>query len=224
MIITIDGPAGSGKSAAAELLAQSLKIRHLDTGAMYRAVTLQAYNMGLFDTPYRDAELGTIAVNMKLTFDWNTQPAKILLAGQDVSNALRRPEITEMVHWAADNTAVRAELVRRQRSIAAAFGDLVTEGRDQGTLVFPDSDYKFYLDADIQERVRRRRAELDRKGLLVEASKLLSDMIERDQRDRERPVGTLKLPPDAIVLDTTTMTLPEVVATLVKIIGNNTHG
>ena len=119
---------------------------------------------------------------------------------------------------------MRAELVRRQRSIAAAFGDLVTEGRDQGTLVFPDADYKFYLDADIQERVRRRRAELDRKGLLVEASKLLSDMIERDQRDRERPVGTLKLPPDAIVLDTTTMTLPEVVATLVKIIGNNTHG
>ncbi|MGC9258541.1 MAG: (d)CMP kinase [Phycisphaerae bacterium] len=224
MIITIDGPAGSGKSAAAELLAQRMQVRHLDTGAMYRAVTLLAFNMGRLDQHSDAAELGAIVTHMNLTFDWNTHPAKIMLDGQDVSNAIRQPEITALVQLAADNTAVRAELVRRQRSIAAACRDLVTEGRDQGTLVFPDADYKFFLDANIRERVRRRLTELTRKGLSIDERSLLADMMARDQRDHDRRVGALKLAEDAIVLDTTTMTLPEVVDALVKRIGNKTHG
>ncbi|EQD31990.1 cytidylate kinase, partial [mine drainage metagenome] len=129
-----------------------------------------------------------------------------------------------LVYLAADNTAVRAELVRRQRQIAAESGTLVTEGRDQGTLVFPDADFKFYLDADIKERARRRLDELARKGLDVDAQSVLADMDARDQRDKNRGVGALKLANDAIVLDTTAMTLPEVVEAMVKIIGNKSHG
>ncbi|MDA8377249.1 MAG: (d)CMP kinase [Planctomycetia bacterium] len=224
MIITIDGPAGSGKSAAAELLARRLSTRHLDTGAMYRSVALQALNHG-FSTENSDPKvIGQLASAMNLTFDWRTHPAKILLDGMDVSSDIRKPAVTAMVYLAADNTAVRTELVRRQRAVAAESDSLVTEGRDQGTLVFPDADFKFYLDADIQERARRRLDELTRKGIVIDAQAVLADMEIRDQRDRNRDVGALKLAPDAIVVDTTAMTLPEVVDTMIRIIGKQSHG
>ncbi len=223
MIITIDGPAGSGKSAAAELLAQRLNVRHLDTGAMYRAVALLAIRRGMVDGALEPQVIGRLAVDMNLTFDWHTHPARILLDNQDVSLDIRKPEVTAMVHLAADNSAVREELVRRQRLIAAETGALVTEGRDQGTLAFPDADYKFYLDADIRERARRRLAELKGKGIAAEAQAVFTDMQARDQRDTARGVGALKLASDGIVLDTTALTLPQVVDAMLNRIGKDRH-
>lgn len=224
MIITIDGPAGSGKSAVAGLLAQRLNVPHLDTGAMYRAVALKALQEGISPENPNQKRLGELAVNIDLAFDWRTRPAKVLLDAHDVSSDIRKPEVTAIVYLAADNTLVRAELVRRQREIAARAGGLVTEGRDQGTLVFPDADYKFYLDADIKQRARRRLAELTRKGIAADFSTLLADMHARDQQDINRGVGALKLAQDAIVLDTTDLTLPQVVDAMAKIIGNPRHG
>ena len=224
MIITIDGPAGSGKSAVAGQLAQRLNVPHLDTGAMYRAVALKALQEGITAENPDQKRLGELAVTIDLAFDWSNRPAKVLLDGHDVSQDIRKPEVTAIVYLAADNTVVRAELVRRQREIAAQANGLVTEGRDQGTLVFPDADYKFYLDADIKERTRRRLAELTRKGIVADFPTLLAQMHARDQQDINRGVGALKLAQGAIVLDTTTLTLPQVVDAMVKIIGSPRHG
>ena len=224
LIITIDGPAGSGKSAVAGLLAQRLDVPHLDTGAMYRAVALKALQAGITAEKPDQKRLAELAGNLDLAFDWSTSPAKVLLDGKDVSNDIRRPEVTAIVYLAADNTLVRAELVRRQREIAAKTHGLVTEGRDQGTVVFPDADYKFYLDADIKERARRRFQELTRKGISADFPTLLADMHLRDQQDINRGVGALKLAAGAIVLDTTALNLQQVVDAMVKIIGSPRHG
>ncbi len=224
LIITIDGPAGSGKSAVAGLLAQRLNVPHLDTGAMYRAVALKALQKGIIAKKPDQNRLAELAVNLDLAFDWSTRPAKVLLDARDVSSDIRKPEVTAIVYLAADNTLVRAELVRRQREIAAQSNGLVTEGRDQGTLVFPNADYKFYLEADIKERARRRFAELTRKGISADFPTLLADMHIRDQQDINRGVGALKLAPDAIVLDTTALNLQQVVDAMVKITGNPRHG
>ena len=224
LIITIDGPAGSGKSATAEQLAQRLHVPHLDTGAMYRAVALKALQDGISAENPDQQRIGQLAIAIDLNFDWNTRPAKVLLDKRDVSSDIRKPEVTAIVYIAADNKVVRSELVRQQRQIAAQAGSLVTEGRDQGTLVFPDADFKFYLDADIKERARRRLAELTRKGIATDPQALLADMQARDQRDKSRGVGALLLAQDAIVLDTTAMTLPQVVDAMVKIIGSKSNG
>ena len=224
LIITIDGPAGSGKSATAELLAQRLNVPHLDTGAMYRAVALKALQNGISEANPDQNRIAQLAEHIDLDFDWSTHPARILLDKCDVSNDIRKPEVTAIVHLPADNKIVRAELVRQQRLIAAHAGSLVTEGRDQGTLVFPDADYKFYLDADIKERTRRRLAELTDKGIAADPDALLADMQARDQRDKSRGVGALLLAGDAIVLDTTALTLPQVVVAMVKIIGSRKNG
>jgi cytidylate kinase len=225
LIITIDGPAGSGKSAAAELLAQRLALRHLDTGAMYRAVALEALRQDFSQNSQENRDnIGRLVTSLNLNFDWLSHPAKVLLNGQDVSLEIRKPEVTAFVYMVADNVAVRTNLVQRQREIAAETGSLVTEGRDQGTLVFPDADFKFYLEADIRERVKRRLAEFTRKGIAIDASELLKDMAARDQRDKSRAVGALKLAGDAIVLETTNLTLAEVVEAMVRITGSKTHG
>ncbi len=224
MIITIDGPAGSGKSAAAELLAQRLNVPHLDTGAMYRAVALLALQLGISAENPDPQRLGQLAGSMKLTFDWSTHPARVLLDGRDVSSDIRKPEVTAIVYLAAANTTVRTELVHRQRQIAASAGSLVTEGRDQGTVVFPNADYKFYLDADILVRARRRLAELNRRQIAADLQSLAADIQARDQRDKTRGVGALLTAHDAIVLDTTALTLPQVVDAMAKIIGSKSHG
>jgi CMP/dCMP kinase len=212
LIVTIDGPAGSGKSAAALQLAQRLGIRHLDTGAMYRAVALDAIEGNILQDPDKIAQRCRL---LSLAFDWSRTPAAMLLNGHDVSEAIRQPQVTEVTYVAADNPWVREELVRQQRAIGQEAGSLVTEGRDQGTIVFPKADFKFYLNAHPEERARRRIGQMAATGVSAELHEVLEQILQRDMRDQTRAVGPLARPHDAIELDTTDLTLEQTVEAMI---------
>jgi cytidylate kinase len=143
----------------------------------------------------------------------------MLLNGRDVSDAIRTPAVTAVTYQAADNPWVREELVKQQRAIGQACGSLVTEGRDQGTIVFPHADFKFYLNAHPEERARRRVDQLARKGISAELSDVLQQIVERDMRDQSRAIGGLARAKDAIDLDTTDLTLDEVVEAMMTRVG-----
>jgi cytidylate kinase len=211
MIVTIDGPAGAGKSSAARELARRLGFRFLDTGAMYRAVTLAARERGydLADGEQLARLVGEIHVD--LTGD------RVLLDGRDVTAAIRKFDITTVIHHAADNGAVRGQLVVWQRA-AAAGSDVVTEGRDQGTVVFPDAECKIFLTADEQERAKRRHRDLLARGEEIPFEDVLADQRLRDERDLSRAVGALRKADDAIEVSTDGLTPDEVVARLEKIV------
>jgi CMP/dCMP kinase len=217
LFITIDGTAGSGKSAAALELARQLHLPHLDTGAMYRAAALDALKMGILDDPGRVAQR---CRESTIDFDWSRRPAAVLLNGQDVTDAIRTPEITAITHVAADNPSVREEMVRRQRLIGGQSQGLGTEGRDQGTGVVPDAPYKFFLTARPEERTRRRMAQLAAKGIAAEFQEVLRQIVARDQRDQTRAVGRLAAAADAIALDTTGLTLEGTVGAMLAHIRN----
>ena len=184
-----------------------------DTGAMYRAVALDALERGILDDPDAIAQRCRL---LSLTFDWTTMPASIVLNGRNVAEAVRQPRVTEITYVAADNPWVREELVRQQRVIGQQAGSLVTEGRDQGTIVFPNADFKFYLNAHPEERARRRIAQLAAKGISVEQHKVLQQILQRDMRDQQRAVGPLMRPKNAIDLDTTDRTLAETVEAMIE--------
>jgi cytidylate kinase len=156
---------------------------------------------------------------LAINFDWSQLPATVLLNGRDVSEALRRQEITAVTYVAADNPWVREELVRQQRLIGTQWKSLVTEGRDQGTIVFPHAPFKFYLNAHPEERARRRIAQLAAKGISAELNDVLQQIIARDQRDQNRAVGRLAPAADAIDIDTTDLTLEATVEAMLKRIG-----
>lgn len=207
MIVTIDGPAGAGKSSVARALANRLGFRFLDTGAMYRAVALAAWERGL-DGRQTEA-LADLARQLTIQF----QDDRVFLNGRDVSQAIRNSEVTSRIRHAADNVGVREHLVRLQRELAAG-ENLVTEGRDQGTLVFPDAECKIFLTASDEERARRRLEDLRRQGEEATLESVLSQQRERDRQDRSRPVGALSQAVDAIVVDTDGMTQEQVIARL----------
>jgi cytidylate kinase len=146
-----------------------------------------------------------------ITFDWSRRPAPVLLNGRDVSEAIRHPEVTANTYQAADNPWVREELVKQQRAIGEQCGSLVSEGRDQGTIVFPTARFKFYLNAHPEERARRRIAQLAAKGISAELSDVLEQIVQRDMRDQARAIGKLVAARDAIEIDTTDLTLEETV-------------
>jgi len=211
MIVTIDGPAGAGKSSAARELARRLGFRFLDTGAMYRAVTLAAKqrDLDLTDADRLARLVGEIRV--ELTGD------RVLVDGQDVTKAIRTFDITTSIQYAADNPAVRAQLVTWQRE-AAAGCDVVTEGRDQGTVVFPGAECKIFLTADERERAERRYRDLVDRGEQVSFDEVLGAQHHRDERDRTRDVGALLKAADAIEVSTSGLTPAEVVARLEEIV------
>src|SRR3954468_21212614 len=211
MIVTIDGPAGAGKSSAARELARRLGFRFLDTGAMYRAVTLAARQRGydLSDGEQLARLVGEIHVD--LVGD------RVLLDGADVTAAIRKFDITSVIHHAADNGAVRGQLVLWQRA-AAAGSNVVTEGRDQGTVVFPDAECKIFLTADEQERARRRHRDLVARGEQISFDEVLDNQRLRDQRDSSRVVGALRKADDAIEVSTDGLSPEEVVARLEAIV------
>jgi CMP/dCMP kinase len=211
MIVTIDGPAGAGKSSAARELARRLGFRFLDTGAMYRAVTLAARERG-YDLSDGDQLARLVGeIHVELVGD------RVLLDGKDVTTAIRKFDITTVIHHAADNGAVRGQLVTWQRS-AAAGSDVVTEGRDQGTVVFPDAECKIFLIADEQERARRRHRDLLARGEQIPFEEVLAHQRLRDQRDLSRSVGALRKADDAIEVSTDGLAPDEVVARLEKIV------
>jgi cytidylate kinase len=211
MIVTIDGPAGAGKSSAARELARRLGFRFLDTGAMYRAVTLAARERQL-DLTDADA-LAELVRDIHVELAGN----RVLLDGQDVTDAIRKFAIATATHYAADNAAVRTQLVHWQRA-AAANDNVVTEGRDQGTVVFPNAECKIFLTADERERAHRRHQDLASRGEDIPFDEVLENQRLRDERDRARPVGALVKADDAIEVSTDGLSPAEVVARLEEIV------
>ena len=207
-VITIDGPAGAGKSTVAKLLACKLGWRLLDTGAMYRAVTLAAVReeLDLND----DAALGTLTRRVVVRLP---EAGVVLLDGENVSLAIRSVEVTRASRYLADSPSVRAEMVRLQREFAAEY-EVVAEGRDQGTVVFPDAFRKFFLTATPQERCRRRLAEFHARGEAIDAAVLLREMQDRDARDAERAIAPMVAADDALMLDSSGLDLHEVLAAI----------
>jgi cytidylate kinase len=204
MIITIDGPAGSGKSSSAKELARRLGFEFLDTGAMYRAVTLAALRAGidLSDQPAMQRLMDDLRLEMP--------PGQVLLNGEDVSREIRAGTITAASGAVADSPIVRRRLVELQRRITVG-RNMVCEGRDQGTIVFPDAACKFFLIANPQERARRRQREMANRGENVPWDQVLEAQEVRDARDRQRDIAPMVPAPDAVILDTTQLALEQVV-------------
>ncbi len=218
MIITIDGPAGSGKSTVAAALAKRLGIAYLDTGAMYRAVTLAAMEKQVsLDDPER---LETVLRESRIEVATRDAPDRVWLNGRDVTEEIRTPEVTENAHKIAGQARLRKLLVVQQRQIAEEAGTLVAEGRDQGTVVFPEARFKFYLDADPACRARRRWEQIQSSGGDISCQEVLDHQQQRDQRDRTRSHSPLQVPENAIVIDTTDMTIEQVVETLYRYVND----
>jgi cytidylate kinase len=209
MIVTIDGPAGAGKSSAAKALAQCLGFDFLDTGAMYRAVAFAA-RQGRIDMNDQ-VQVERLLTQMRLEMPGG----RVVVNSVDVSGQIRTPEITALSRTVADSPVVRQHLSRLQRQIAAG-RNLVTEGRDQGTIVFPDAGCKFFLTANPTERARRRVRELQAKGQSVTLEDILRAQTDRDDRDAARAIAPMVPAPDAIQLDSTALSLDEVVAVMEK--------
>ena len=222
MVITIDGPAGSGKSTVARGLAQRLGISFLDTGAMYRAVTLAAMRAGA-DMGNAEA-IAAVMDGTKFEFKCEDSKTRVLVNGADVTDEIRLPEVTANSRYVASAGELRDRLVEMQRKFAAKEGDIVTEGRDQGTVAFPEAELKFFLTASIKERARRRAAELKATGINVSIEEIQRTIEERDKSDEGRSVGPLRKADDAMVIDTTNMNVQEVVDTLAGYVEGHEQG
>ncbi len=208
MIITIDGPAGSGKSTIARKLAARLGIPYLDTGAMYRVVTLAALEAGI--DLHDEAALTAMAARDNYRLDLGPTHIRVTLDGRDVTEDIRSMRVNDHTRFIACSPGVRRIMIQGQREIGARIGDMVTEGRDQGTAAFPDAEIKFFLDADAEKRAERRFHELSADGEEVTFEQVLANVNERDRTDSERPVAPLTVPPGAIRIDTTHHSIAEV--------------
>lgn len=207
-IITIDGPAGAGKSTVAKALARKLGFAYLDTGAMYRALTLKVLRAGI---PLEDeAELAAVAGETKIDLQGTADGVKVTLDGEDVSEKIRSVDVTNNTFYIARAARVREIMVQWQREIGRR-RNVVVEGRDIGTVVFPEAAHKFYLDARDDERVQRRFKELQEKGSPVVLEDLRKDVKERDQKDFTRKIGPLKKAEDAVFIDSTDLPIEQVV-------------
>ncbi len=212
VIITIDGPAGTGKSTVARLLARRLGLDFLDTGAMYRAAAAIMIDRRI--DPEEVGELVSAVMGADLHFDWTTDPPAILAWDDPIDYRIRDADVTAAVSRVAAIGELRQHMVRKQRIIAAQHPRLVTEGRDQGSVVFPDAEVKFYLDADPAIRARRRAEQLRAAGVDVDEQALREQIMLRDRTDSSRTDGPLICPHDAIRIDTSDLDLPGVVRAL----------
>ncbi|MDD5440081.1 MAG: (d)CMP kinase [Candidatus Omnitrophica bacterium] len=211
-VIAIDGPAGSGKSTVARGTAKALGYLYIDTGAMYRALTLKAVNNGI-DLDDGQALEG-LARETKIFLEPRGEGLSVKLDGRDVTNEIRSLPVTEKVKYVARQEGVRAEMVKLQRVLGEKSKGAVMEGRDIGTVVFPDARWKFYLDADFEVRVDRRYRELQEKHIPGTREEVSRDLEARDHTDKTRKAGPLKQAADAIVIDTTRMSIDEVIAAI----------
>lgn len=212
-IIAIDGPAGAGKTSTAREVARRLGFIHLDTGAMYRAVALKALRYGCdLDIP---REIAKMAEKTEVSIRFLHGEQRIFLNGEDVTDQVRLPEVDRAVSPVCEVPRVRARMVKRQRKLGEA-GGVVVEGRDIGTVVFPDADLKIYLTADVKERARRRHADQERSGIAVDFDKVAAEVTERDRRDQTRNDSPLKPASDAVLIDTTNLSFEEQVEIVLR--------
>ncbi len=214
MIITIDGPAGSGKSTAARKLAAKLGIAYLDTGAMYRAVALATLREAVRSTD--EEALIEVARHSKIELDCGPTYTRVTLNGSDVSEEIRSMAVNGATGNIARIPRIREMLVEKQRAIGRDLGALVTEGRDQGSVVFPNADMKFVLDCSIEKRATRRYQELVADGEEASFDEILANLRARDQTD-QRQWAPLLEPGESIIIDTTNMTIHDVVEKLVDV-------
>jgi cytidylate kinase len=213
LIIAIDGPAGSGKSTAAKGLAERLGFTYLDSGAMYRAFTWKVCSSG---ADFSDKEgLCKLLANTSIKIECSADGSEVFVDGVNVTKEIRHSSITENIHHISSLDFVRKKMVELQRDFARG-KDIIAEGRDMCSVVFPDADKKIYMDADVKERAKRRHSELrafDDEGSI---DNVMEDIVQRDHRDSTRQFAPLKREPDALYLDTTSLEAEEVVSILIK--------
>ena len=210
-VMTIDGPSGAGKGTLCQLLAEKLGWHLLDSGAIYRVLSLAALHHDVeLDS---EASLVPLAANLDVQFQVEGDLVKVILEGEDVSRTIRTEEVGNAASKIAAFPRVREALLRRQRAFRQAPG-LIADGRDMGTVVFPEAEVKIFLDASAEERAQRRYKQLQDKGFDVNFERLLTEIRERDDRDRNRATAPLKPAEDALVVDSTAMTIDEVLATV----------
>jgi cytidylate kinase len=209
IIITIDGPSGAGKSTVAQIVAEKLGLLYIDTGAMYRAVALLVKRSGI--NADNEEELERLLRTSTITIDRNSDNnAKVLLNSEDVSDQIRTPEISRLSSYLATKRVVRNRLSASQMHIGAK-GNIVAEGRDMGTYVFPHADFKFYLDASIDERAKRRWLQLKAIGSRLTLNEIKREIERRDVQDRERSESPLHPAPNAVIIDTTKLSADKVI-------------
>lgn len=214
-IVAVDGPAGSGKGTITKRIEKEMGLMNLDTGAIYRSVALAT----LLENIKLDEEEKIIELADKIEIDIKEENGKdiILLNGKDVTKAIREKEVTDIVSIVSSIIPIREKMVELQRKIAEG-KDVIVEGRDIGTVVFPNANLKIYLDADVEERAKRRYKEEVACGMQSDYEQVLASIKERDERDKNKPVGALKKAEDAVLVDTTNKTIDEVVEEIKELI------
>jgi len=217
-VIAIDGPAGAGKSTVAKLVAKKLGFLYVDTGAMYRALTLKAINEKI---PFSDEKkLIEMARNTSIELQDDTN-YKVFLDGKDVSTAIRTEEVSKGTQFIASILPIREILWKMQRDLRERY-NIVMEGRDIGSKVFPDAQLKIFLDASVKERAKRRYLQLKEMGIEGDLKMIEKEILERDEKDRKRSISPLVQLPDAVYIDTTGMTIPQVVESIVNLYNKTT--
>ena len=215
MIVAIDGPAGSGKGTVTKLIAKRMGLINLDTGATYRCVALETIRRGL--TLEEKQKIIDLVDDLDIEFEYENDDIKVFLNGEDVTSEIRNMEVTKRVSQVSSIVAVRLKMVELQRRMAKG-KDVIMEGRDIGTYVFPNADVKIYLDADIEERAKRRFKENQEKGIDSSYEEVLENIKLRDENDKNKEIGSLKIADDAIIVDSSKLTIEEMTNKVEEII------
>jgi cytidylate kinase len=215
LTIAIDGPSGAGKSTVARSLARRLGYVYIDTGAMYRSLALRGKERGI--SLEDDLALKRLASSLDIRFATEGDQTRVFCGGEDITEAIRTPEMSRLASSISKQKGVREALVRMQREMGKE-GGVVLEGRDIGTVVFPDADVKFYLDAESNERIRRRYDEMVQKGTKVELEETREELLQRDHNDTHRVHSPLKKATDAVFIDSTHRSVEEVVEEMVRVV------